>query len=102
MDAKVTAIKSIMEAEVESESNWTSYQRMFERAMYKGNRFLADEAPPETNTAPGAAGESAGVDKSGREDRGGSGGSGGKAGEEGGYDKADEASEPDLFSKNLR
>ena len=53
MDAKVKAIQTVMEAEKDSGSNWTSFQRIFERAMYKGNRFIADEGPANAAGGPG-------------------------------------------------
>ncbi len=45
MDAKVNAIEALMEKK-EGRGNWSEYQRLFERYIYKG-RYISEEVPQE-------------------------------------------------------
>lgn len=85
MDAKINAVRTVMEEEKGSDSNWTSYQRIFERAIYKGNRFIADEASTgAADTESEAARDARKVEKGGEKKE---------------YAGKGEAPEPDLFSR---
>ena len=56
MDAKVNSIQSLIAGENGSDSDWTSYHRLFERYIYKGNGMnLSPEAVNTPEETPKAA-----------------------------------------------
>lgn len=86
IDAKVNAFRSIIEAEKDSPGNWTSYQRMFERFVYKKAYLTGadEEGVPAEGGGEGegakGAGEAGAGEPEAKEGAGGSGRQG--AGEE--------------------
>ncbi len=55
MDAKVAAVSALGANPMETGSNWTAYQKIFERAIYKGG-VPSDEEAPADNDIEGAPG----------------------------------------------
>lgn len=69
LDAKVNAVRAVLEAEKDNPSNWTPYQRIFERFIYKRSPGIYDEEPPSAEAAPDeGAGEGEGENENGNEE----------------------------------
>lgn len=51
LDAKVAAIRTLIEDNRDDGTNWTPYQRMFERYIFKGGSYASAQNPQEANGA---------------------------------------------------